>query len=68
VGRRPGAAGIARRRGSGGRQQEEDERKGEEGRLTGGPRLSAAQGKRKRRGERWAGAGGRLVGRLGCLG
>jgi hypothetical protein len=67
VGRRPGAAGIARRRGLGRGQREEEERKGEEGRLTGGAQASAAQGKRKRRGGRWAGAGGRL-GRLGRKG
>jgi hypothetical protein len=63
VGRRPGAAGIARRRGlvwaAGGRRKE---REGE--RLTGGPRSSAPREKKKRRrGEEWAGAGG-LMGRL----
>jgi hypothetical protein len=58
---RGGNRAAARARGGG--QREEEERKGEEGRLTGGAQASAAQGKRKRRGGRWAGAGGRL-GRL----
>jgi hypothetical protein len=62
VGRRPGAAGIARRRGlggaAGGRRKE---REGE--RLTGGPRSSTLrEKKKKRRGEEWAGAGGWMVG------
>jgi hypothetical protein len=51
VGRRPGAAGIARRRGlgwaAGGRRKE---REGE--RLTGGPRSSALREKKKREEER----------------
>jgi hypothetical protein len=63
VGKRPGAAGIARRRGLGwaaeGRRKE---REGE--RLTDGPRSSALrEKKKKRRGEEWAGAVG-LMGRL----
>jgi hypothetical protein len=61
-------AGIARRRGSGGGGEAAGGRRkeGGEGRLTGGPRLSAAQGKKERE-RRWAGAGGRL-GRLGRIG
>jgi hypothetical protein len=53
--------------GSGG-QREEEERKGGKGRLTGGPRLSAQQGKKEKGKRRGVGRRGRLVGPLGPKG
>jgi hypothetical protein len=63
-GEKAGARRIPRGCGGGRRAGGRRKGKGEEGRLTGGPRLSGSRWKKKKGGERWAGAGGGL----GCLG